>query len=67
MKELTAKYDKKISLLDFDKETKKLIENFSPEINLFIKVIFKTDCVFVSIIENPNENKTERRCEWSFK
>ena len=25
MKELTAKYDKNISLLDFDKETKKLI------------------------------------------
>ena len=66
MNELTAKYDKKISLLDFDKETKKLIENFSPEINLFIKVIIKTDCIFVSLIENPNKNTTER-CEWSFK
>ena len=33
----------------------KLIENFQSEINLFIKVIFKTDSIFVFIIENPNQ------------
>ena len=60
MKELTAKYDKKISLLDFDKETKKLIENFPPETNILIKVISKTDCIFVSILENSDKNASER-------
>ena len=29
MKELTAKYDVKITLLDFDKESKKLMKKFS--------------------------------------
>ena len=65
MKELIAKYDKNISLLDFDKETKKLIENFASEINIFIKVISKTDCIFVSILENSNKDTSER-VEWSF-
>ena len=65
MKELTAKYDKKISLLDFDKETKKLIGNFPSEKNMLIKVISKTDCIFVSIVENPNKEPSER-VEWSF-
>ena len=60
MKELTAKYDKNISLLDFDKETKKLIENFPSEINILIKVISKTDCIFVSILENSDKNASER-------
>ena len=60
MKELIAKYDKKISLLDFDKETKKLIENFSSEMNILIKVISKTDCIFVSILENSDKNASER-------
>ena len=60
MKELIAKYDKNISLLDFDKETKKLIENFPSEINILIKVISKTDCIFVSILENSDKNASER-------
>ena len=63
MKELTAKYDKKISLLDFDKETKKLIGNFPSEKNMLIKVISKTDCIFVSIVENFNKDASER-VEW---
>mgnify|MGYP001335891841 CR=1 FL=1 len=65
MQELIAKYDKKISLLDFDKETKKLIENFSSEINILIKVISKPECISVSIQENSNKD-TPERVEWSF-
>ena len=65
MRELIAKYDKKISLLDFDRETKRLIENFSSDINILIKVISKTDCIFVSILENSNKDASER-VEWSF-
>ena len=65
MKELIAKYDKNISLLDFDKETKKLIENFSSEINILIKVISKPECISVSIQENSNKD-TPERVEWSF-
>ena len=65
MKELTAKYEKNISLLDFDKETKKLIGNFPSETNMLIKVTSKTDCIFVSIVENPNKEPSERET-WSF-
>ena len=64
MKELTAKYDLKISLLDFDKESKKLMKNFPPEIKLLITVI-KTNCITVSIMENPNKDASDRET-WSF-
>ena len=64
MKELTAKYDVKITLLDFDKETKKLMKNFPTEIKLLITVI-KTDSITVSIMENPNKDASDRET-WSF-
>ena len=64
MKELTAKYDLKISLLDFDKESKILMKNFPPEIKLLITVV-KTDSITVSIIENPNKDASDRET-WSF-
>ena len=64
MKELTAKYDVKISLLDFDKESKILMKNFPPETKLLITVI-KTDSITVSIMENPNKDASDRET-WSF-
>ena len=64
MKELTAKYDVKITLLDFDKESKILMKNFPPEIKLLITVI-KTDSITVSIMENPNKDASDRET-WSF-
>ena len=64
MKELTAKYDLKISLLDFDKESKILMKNFPPEIKLLITVI-KTDSITVSVMENPNKDASDRET-WSF-
>ena len=64
MKELTAKYDVKITLLDFDKESKKLMKNFPPEIKLLITVI-KTDSITVSVMENPNKDASDRET-WSF-
>tara|TARA_R110000782_G_scaffold95042_1_gene178893 strand:+ start:818 stop:1060 length:243 start_codon:yes stop_codon:yes gene_type:complete len=64
MKELTAKYDVKITLLDFDKESKKLMKNFPPETKLLITVI-KTDSITVSIMENPNKDASDRET-WSF-
>ena len=64
MKELTAKFDENISLKDFDKEIKKLIQNFPSEINVLVKVMSKTDCIFVSIVENFDKNALER-ITWS--
>lgn len=60
MKELIAKFDKNISLKDFDKETQKLIRNFPSKKNILIKVLSKTDYIFVSIVENFNKNASER-------
>ena len=65
MKELTATFDENISLIDFDKEIIKLIQNFPPETNVFVRVMFKTDCIFVSIVENLGKNILER-ITWSF-
>lgn len=65
MKELTATFDENISLIDFDKEIIKLIQNFPPETNVFVKVMLKTDCIFVSIVENLGKNILER-ITWSF-
>ncbi|OUW02021.1 MAG: hypothetical protein CBD16_04615 [Betaproteobacteria bacterium TMED156] len=64
MKELTAKFDENISLKDFDKEIKKLIQNFPSEINVLVKVMSQTDCIFVSIVENFDKNALER-ITWS--
>ena len=64
MRELTAKFDENISLIDFDKEIKKLIQNFPSEINVLVKVMSKTDCIFVSIVENFDKNALER-ITWS--
>ena len=64
MKELIAKFDENISLIDFDKEIKKLIQNFPSETNVLVKVMSKTDCIFVSIVENFDKNALER-ITWS--
>ena len=63
MNELTVKFDKKISLKEFDKQIPKLVENFPSKINLLIKVRIKMDCIFATFKENPNKNATER-WEW---
>ncbi len=41
MNELTVKFDKKISLKEFDKQIPKLVENFPSKISLLIKVRIK--------------------------
>jgi len=63
MNELTVKFDKKISLKEFDKQIPKLVENFPSKMNLLIKVRIKMDCVFATLKENPNKNATDR-WEW---
>lgn len=60
MKELIVKFDINISLKDFDKETQKLIRIFPSKKNILIKVLSKTDYIFVSIVENFNKNASER-------
>ena len=73
MKELTAKYDVKITLLDFDKESKKLMKNFPPEIKSVYsygdkKLIVVSEEMFESIwIYDPLTNKQTRvKNVWNF-
>ena len=63
MNKLTVKFDKKISLKEFDKQIPKLVENFPSKISLLIKVRIKMDCIFATLKENPNKNATDR-WEW---
>ena len=60
MNEIKVKFDKKISLKEFDKQIPKLVENFPSKISLLIKVRIKMDCIFATFKENPNKNATER-------
>jgi len=60
MNKLSAKFDRKISLLEFNKEVKKLLENFSKNQKLFIEVKIEGDNIIADIIENTNQIEPQR-------
>ena len=60
MNKLSAKFDRKISLLEFNKEVKKLLENFSKNQKLLIEVKIEGDNIIADIIENTNQIEPQR-------
>ena len=65
MKNLSATFDRKISLLEFNKEVKKLIENFSKNQKLLIEVKIEGDNIIANVNENPNQIEPQRWI-WDF-
>ena len=63
LKELKVKFDKKISLKEFDKIIPKLVDNFSPEVSVLIKVRVKKNYIEVKLIKNTDKNVL-KRWEW---
>ena len=60
MKNLSATFDRKISLLEFNKEVKKLLENFNQNQKLLIEVKIDGDKIIANVKENPNQIEPQR-------
>ena len=60
MNKLSATFDRKISLLEFNKEVKKLLENFNQNQKLLIEVKIEGDSIIANIKENPNQIEPQR-------
>ena len=60
MKHFSATFDRKISLLEFIKEVKKLLENFSKNQKLLIEVKIEGDNIIANVKENPDQTEPQR-------
>ena len=65
MNKFSATFDRKISLLEFNKEIKKLIENFNQNQKLLIEVKIEGDSIIANVNENPNQIEHQRWI-WDF-
>ena len=65
MNKLSATFDRKISLLEFNKEVKKLLENFNQNQKLLFEVKIKGDSIIANVKENPNQIEPQRWI-WDF-
>ena len=65
MNNLSATFDRKISLLEFNKEVKKLLENFNQNQKLLIEVKIEGDSIVTNVKENPNQIEPQRWI-WDF-
>ena len=63
MNELKLRFDKKITLSEFDKQIPKLVDYFPNDISVLIKVRVKADYIEATLTENSNKNSIER-WEW---
>jgi hypothetical protein len=60
MNKFSATFDRKISLLEFNKEVKKLLENFNQNQKLLIEVKIEGDSIIANVNENPNQIEPQR-------
>lgn len=60
MNKLSAKFDRKISLLEFNKEVKKLLVNFDKNQKLLIEVKIEGDNIIANVKENPDQTEPQR-------
>jgi hypothetical protein len=60
MKHFSATFDRKISLLEFNKEVKKLLENFNQNQKLLIEVKIEGDSIIANVNENPDQIEPQR-------
>jgi len=60
MNKLSATFDRKISLFEFNKEVKKLLENFNQNQKLLIEVKIEGDSIVTNVKENPNQIEPQR-------
>ena len=65
MNKFSATFDRKISLLEFNKEVKKLLENFNQNQKLLIEVKIEGDSIIANVNENPNQIEPQRWI-WDF-
>jgi hypothetical protein len=60
MKNLSTTFDRKITLLEFDKEVKKLLENFNQNQKLLIEVKIEGNNIIANVKDNPDQTEPQR-------
>ena len=60
MNKLSATFDRKITLLEFDKEVKKLLENFNQNQKLLIEVKIEGNNIIANVKDNPDQTEPQR-------
>ena len=60
MNKLSATFDRKITLLEFNKEVKKLLENFNQNQKLLIEVKIEEDNIIANVKDNPDQTEPQR-------
>ena len=60
MNKLSATFDRKISLLEFNKEVKELLENFNQNQKLLIEVKIEGDNIIANVKESPDQTEPQR-------
>lgn len=60
MNKLSATFDRKITLLEFNREVKKLLENFNQNQKLLIEVKIEGDNIIANVKDNPDQTEPQR-------
>ena len=60
MNKLSATFDRKITLLEFDKEVKKILENFNQNQKLLIEVKIEGNNIIANVKDNPDQTEPQR-------
>lgn len=60
MNKLSATFERKVTLLEFDREVQKLLKNFNQNQRLLIEVKIKGENIIVNVKDNPNQTEPQR-------
>jgi DNA/RNA endonuclease YhcR with UshA esterase domain len=60
MNKLSTTFERKVTLLEFDREVQKLLKNFNQNQRLLIEVKIKGENIIVNVKDNPNQTEPQR-------
>ena len=60
MNKLSATFERKVTLLEFDREVQKLLKNFNQNQRLLIEVKVKGENIIINVKDNPNQTEPQR-------
>ena len=60
MNKLSTTFERKVTLLEFDREVQKLLKNFNQNQRLLIEVKIKEEKIIVNVKDNPNQTEPQR-------
>ena len=60
MNKLSTTFERKVTLLEFNREVQKLLKNFNQNQRLLIEVKIKGENIIVNVKDNPNQTEPQR-------